>query len=240
FARVIAALVLKEVFMEALTAIKAGTPLINMIKSSFTNAKVEKALVEFAKGKKNINEICNDNSEIFRFKLFLDSLNKASTYEKANVLKDLYLSFDDGEKSDVSDDLFFEIFSILGELSDREIRLLYLLERYYSEDIKNKKNDEKYSKYFLGITDDGFGDGGDSSDSFYYLVSEEMKIEPVLVSGLMVRLERSGLIARTGYNGNAKYQEYTHTILYQEIKSRLIHAMENSYGGHMKMTYDNI
>ncbi|GGI98788.1 hypothetical protein GCM10007978_40730 [Shewanella hanedai] len=226
--------------MDALIALKIANPVINLIKNTFTNCKVESALVELAQGKKNINEICNNHSDIYRFRMLIDSLNKASTLKKANVLKDLYLSFEGEDKTDESDDLFYEILSILGELSEREIRIIYLLELFYNEDIQNKKDDEKYSKYFLEITDEGFGEGGDKSDSFYYFVSEKMEIKPVIIFGLMKRLERSGLIVTTGINGNAKFQEYRHTALYNEIKSRLILAMENSYGEENTLTSDDI
>jgi hypothetical protein len=230
----------KEMSMDILTLYKVAAPAYNIIKSKFTNYKVEKVLIELANGKRDIKEICNNNSEIFRFTTLIDSLNKASTYAKANVLKDLYLSFDGENKSDEVDDLFFEVFSILGELSDREMHLLYLLERYHLKDIKNKRGNALYSKFFEKITDEGFGIGGDVSDSFYYFVSDKMGIEPDNISGLMKRLERSGLIESTGYNGNAKYQEYAHTALYRGIKTRLIVAMESSYGDNGTLTSDDI
>jgi hypothetical protein len=226
--------------MSALTVFKVALPVYNIIKTRFTNYKVEKALIELANGKKNINEICNNHSEVFRFTTLIDSLNKSSTYSKANVLKDLYLTFDGSDNTDEVDDLFFEIFSILGELSDREIRLLYLLERYHSEDIQNKRSVEKYAKYFEEITDEGFGIGGDLSDSFYYFVSDKMNIKPDYIVGLMKRLERSGLIITTVMNGNAKFQEYEHSVLYAEIKTRLIIAMESSYGSSDTLTSDHI
>lgn len=215
-------------------------PVLNLVTKAFTNYKVESALVKLAQGKKDINEICNDHSEIYRFTMLIDSLNKASTLKKANVLKDLYLSFEGADKTDESDDLFYEILSILSELSDREIRLIYLLERFDMEDIQNKKDNTNYSKYFLEITEEGCGVGGDKSDSFYYFVSDQMEIDPVIISGLMKRLERSGLIVEAGINGNAKFQKYQHTALYKEIKSRLILAMENSYGAENSLTSDDI
>lgn len=226
--------------MDILTLYKVAAPAYNIIKSKFTNYKVEKALIELANGKKDIKEICNDNSDIFRFTTLIDSLNKASTYAKANVLKNLYLSFDGENKSEEIDDLFFEVFSILGELSDRELRLLYLLDRYHLENIKSKRGNARYSKFFEKITDEGLGFGGDVSDSFYYFVSDSMGIEPDYISGLMKRLERSGLIEPAESNGNAQYQEYVHTALYRDIKTRLIVAMESSYGENGTLTSDDI
>lgn len=117
---------------------------------------------------------------------------------------------------------------------------MYLLERYVLEDIKNKKDDEKYSKHFEKIPGGGAGFGGDLSDSYYYFVSDKLDISPDYVAGLMKRLERSGLILPTGINANAEWQEYAHTILYSEIKTRLIFAMESSYGNGEKLTSDDI
>lgn len=226
--------------MEYITFFKASAKATSIISSSFRNYRAENALIEAAKGKKNIADICLEHSDLFRFSLFIDSLNKASTYKKANVLKDLYLAFDTEEKNEKNDDIFFEIFSILGELSDREINLLYLLEYYHSEKIKDKRDDPKYSKYFQKITDEEFVPEGASSDSFYYYVSENMDISPEIISGLMKRLERSGLIEPSILDANAKYQEYRHTALYSEIKTRMIIAMENSYGGNQKLNSDVI
>lgn len=226
--------------MEYAALFRGSVKALSIVNSTFRNYKAEKALIEAAEGKRNLTDVCNDHSELFRLSLFIDSLNKASTYKKANILKDLYLAFDAEEKNEKIDDIFFEIFSILGELSDREIHLLYLLERYYSESIKDKRVDPKYSKYFQEITDEGFGQGGALSDSFYYYVSDSLGIPPEIVSGLMKRLERSGLIEPSGLDGNARYQEYRHTALYSEMKTRMIVAMENSYGGSLKLNSDVI
>lgn len=226
--------------MEYATIFRASAKVLAIVNSSFRNYKVERALIEAAEGKRDLADICNDHSELFRFSLFIESLNKASSYRKANVLKDLYLAFDVEEKNEKIDDLFFEIFSILGELSDREINLLYLLECYYSENIKDKRDDPKYSKYFRKITNKGFGQGGALSDSFYYYTSCKLDIPPEIVSGLMKRLERSGLIEPSVLDGNARYQEYRHTALYSEIKTRMIVAMENSYGGNQNLNSDVI
>lgn len=125
-------------------------------------------------------------------------------------------------------------------MSGREIHLLDLLEYYYSENIKNKRNDEKYSKYFLEITGEDFGRGGASSDSFYHYVSEKLNIPSEILSGLMKRLERSGLIEASVLDENARYQGYRHTALYGEIKTRIIVAMENSYGGNEQLGSDVI
>lgn len=87
---------------------KATAKLASIVNSSFINYKAEKALIEMAKGKRDLNEICNSHSEMFRFSLFIDSLNKASTYKKANILKDLYLAFDSEDKNENNDDLFLK------------------------------------------------------------------------------------------------------------------------------------
>lgn len=92
---------------------RAGLVALDIIKKGLTNRKAEKALIDLANGKKDIREIGNDNSEIYRFTLLIDSLNRASTYAKANVLKELYLAFDGDDKAEPNDDLFFEVLSIL-------------------------------------------------------------------------------------------------------------------------------
>ncbi|HBC3597845.1 hypothetical protein [Vibrio parahaemolyticus] len=222
--------------MELMTVFKGATTALSIINSKLTNRKADRALIELANGQKSIKEICNDSNEVFRFTQLIDSLNRASTYAKANVLKDLYLAFDTDEKNEESDDFFFETFSILGELSDREIHILYLLERYHQENIKNKRSDAQYSKYFESITEEGFGVGGSLSDSFYYFAADKLGLEAKFLTGLMKRLERSGLIIQTGIDANARFQEYTHTDLYREIKTRLVIAMENTYGNGEKLT----
>lgn len=221
--------------MELTTILKGATMALNIAKIQLTNRKAEKAIRDLACGKKDLKEVGKDSHEIFRFTLLVDSLNKASTYEKANVLKDLYLAFDTEEKNDDTDDFFFETFSILGELSNREIHILYLLERYHQENIKDKRSDARYTQYFEEITDEGLG--GRPSDSLYYFVSHHLGIETKYLTGLMKRLERSGLIDEsTAIDYNAKFKEYSHTELYREIKTRLIIAMENTYGQTDKVT----
>ncbi len=206
----------------------------------FKNRRVAKVLKDLESGEVSLENIINDENEIYKFTIFLDSLNKASTYAKANVLKDLYLSFNKkNDKEESNDDLFFEFFSILGELSDREVQLLYLLDLYYIDDIKKKPKDPNFSEYFKNISEREF-DGGSNSDSFYYYVSDKMKIEPSIVSGLMCRLQRSGLIESTGIDGNANFQEYRFTALYSEIKTRLFMAMENTYNESLRITASNI
>ncbi|HHC6557923.1 TPA: hypothetical protein ACN36H_004472 [Vibrio parahaemolyticus] len=222
--------------MELMTILKGATIALGIVNSKLTNRKADQAIIDLASGKKDVNEVGKDSNEIFRFTLLVDSLNKASTYAKANVLKDLYLAFDADVKNDETDDFFFETFSILGELSDREIHILYLLERYHLENIIDKHTDPRYAKYFEEITDEGFGMGGTPSDSFYYFAADHLGLETKYLIGLMKRLERSGLIVPTGIDGNAKFQEYSHTELYREIKTRLIIAMESTYGQTKKLT----
>lgn len=217
--------------------IKPSISLLKIIQSKFTNYKVKQVLDDLAKGHKNIEEACKDNSELFRFTTYIESLNKSATYEKANLLTSLYMSMDNDDN--LLDDVFFEIFSILGELSDREIRLLYLLEYYYRIDLKNKKSVPEFSEYFKDIEEAGYS-GGASSDSFYYFVSSRLNINPDIISGLMKRLERSGLIQISGLDASARYQEYIHTALYNQIKYRIILALESSYSDSLKLTADVI
>ncbi len=220
--------------MDIVTFWKTGTAVFSIVNRKLTNYKALKALEALASGEKDLNSICNDHSEIFRFSLLIDALEKSSTYRKANLLKDLYLALDADEKNEKTDDLFYEIFAILGELSDREVHLLYLLDRYYSEDIIHKSSDTQYSKYFELIT---YGlDGGTDSDSFYYFAAELLQVNVEFLPTLMKRLLRSGLITESDFDMQAKFQQYKHTVFYTEIKSRLILAMENSYTGSDRLT----
>lgn len=220
--------------MDIATFCKTGTAVFSIVNRKLTNYKALKALEALASGEKDLNSICNDHSEIFRFSLLIDALEKSSTYRKANLLKDLYLALDADEKNEKTDDLFYEIFAILGELSDREVHLLYLLDRYYSEDIIHKSSDTQYSKYFELIT---YGlDGGTDSDSFYYFAAELLQVNVEFLPALMKRLLRSGLITESDFDMQAKFQQYKHTVFYTEIKSRLILAMENSYRGSDRLT----
>ena len=222
--------------MDSITLFKGAATALNIIKIRLTNRKADKVLNDLASGKKDINEIGMDSHEVYRFTLLIESLNKASTYAKANVLKDLYLAFDADEKSEESDDFFFEVFSILGELSDREIHILYLLEVYHSERIADRRSDAKYSKYFKEMESEGLGFGGSSSDSFYYFAAEKLGLDSKYLTGLMKRLERSGLIISEVFDGNARFKSYVHTELYREIKTRLVMAMENAYGSSERVT----
>lgn len=222
--------------MDLITLFKVSATALNIIDSRLTNRKADMALIDLASGKKDVNEIGRDSHEIYRFTLLVESLNKASTYAKANVLKNLYLAFDGDNKSEKDDDFFFEILSILSELSDREIHILYLLEVYYSEHIADRCSDVKYSRYFKDITSEGLGFGGSPSDSFYYFAAEKLGLDSKYLTGLMKRLERSGLIVLKGGDLHAKFPIYVHTELYREIKTRLIMAMEGTYGDVEKIT----
>ena len=204
----------------------AGTKLASLGYGYFKNKRVEKVLNELANGGLSLEDVINDEEEIYRFTLFIDSLNKASTQAKADVLKNLYLSFQN-EQGELNDDVFYEVFSIIGELSDREIHLLYHLENYHLQNIKNRLREHKFEKYFAQV----IKYGSESSDSFYYYVAEKLKIEPELASGLMRRLERTGLIEIQVADANSRFQEYEHTVLYKAIKSRIMFAIENSYVG---------
>lgn len=218
-------------------------PILKYVYEYHKGKYTKRILEELSNGILNKTEALK-NSEIYKFCLFQDSLERASTYEKANLLKTLYLSLNNEETASCSDDLFFEIFSILGELSDREIKLLYLLEIYSNNKMKDKSSDnEKYGKYFVLMaqnkSNETFGDVA-TSDVFYYFAAEKIKSEPKIVEGLMKRLERTGLITPTGLDCNALFQEYRHTALYSEIRSRIILAMESCYNENLLLTSSDI
>lgn len=173
-----------------------------------------------------LEEALRSDSSIYRFNLFLDALCRASTREKAEALKRVYLAFDgDPRKSGVEfDDVYFEIIGILGELSDREINLLFLIDKYYK--LKTKENDGK----------SGFSANQDGSiinvSYFYSHLGSVVGVTPGVARGLIKRLERTGLIETDGVNSNPYFQEYRPSDLYKEVMRDIYYAIESSYTCH--------
>ncbi|RKF18840.1 hypothetical protein DBZ36_10650 [Alginatibacterium sediminis] len=189
--------------------------------------RTQKTLEKLADGGITIEEAFRSDSQIFRFNLFVESLKKASTDAKANLLKNLYLQCYKEQETESNDDVYYEIFSILGELSDRELRILSLLHQYKDLKIQSKHNDPLYSKYFEHLSTDGLRmPDGTVSDVFYYYASDQLGITAEVLAGLVQRISRTGLLEVTGMDANSSFQEYRFSALYETIRSRLVLEME--------------
>ena len=211
--------------------------LARIIHDHLKNNKAKAVMEALANGKKAKDDLSESDGEVFRFYLLVDAMNKASTYEKINMLKDAYLAFQ--AEPEEQDDLYFEILSILGDLSDREIRLLHLLDIYQQNQIESFVGSDAYNDLLSKVNASRGSFLGDDTDIFYYFASRQLSMTAELASALMRRLERSGLIEPTGINANACFQEYRHTELYKEIKSRLFYAMDSMFCQD-RLTKENI
>ena len=175
-----------------------------------------------------IEEAFRSDSQIFRFNLFAESLKKASTDAKANLLKNLYLQCSREQETESNDDAYYEIFSILGELSDRELRILALLHQYKDLKIMSKCNDPQYSKYFEHLSDEGMRfQTGTVADVLYYYIADNIGLSAEVTAGLVQQISRTGLLEITGMDANSNFQEYHFTALYETIRERLVLEMES-------------
>lgn len=214
--------------------------LVNFGYKYFKSKHTERILRELEEGGISIEDALRAEGDIFKVTTLIDALNKASTYEKANLLKDVYLFFEENfSNNDRYDDIFFETLSILSELSDREIRLIGLLDYFYQNDIENNPDHELYKKYFSLVKENSSW-GGSPFDTFYFIASEKLGVSPDIISGMMSRLTRSGLLKSSGMDGNALYQRYILSALYDEIRTRIIMSMETSYGNSLKLSSRNL
>lgn len=203
------------------TAVKHG---INLYLSRRTKRTLEK----LAAGGITLEEAFRSDSQIFRFNLFVESLKKASTDAKANLLKNLYLQCFHEDETEQNDDAYYEIFSILGELSDRELRILALLHQYKDLNIESKRNDERYSKYFEHLSSEGLRmPEGAPADAFYYFVADKVGLTAEVVAGLVQRISRTGLLETDGIDANSNFQKYRFSALYNTIRERLVLDIES-------------
>lgn len=203
------------------TAAKHG---INLYLSHRTMRTLDK----LAAGGITLEEAFRSDSQIFRFNLFAESLKKASTDAKANLLKNLYLKCFHEDETEQNDDVYYEIFSILGELSDRELRVLALLHNYKDLNIESKRNDERYSKYFYHLSSEGFEmPKGTDCDAFYYFVADKVGLTAEVVVGLVQRISRTGLLETDGIDSKSCFQKYRFSALYNTIRERLVLDIES-------------
>jgi hypothetical protein len=194
----------------------------------YLSRRTEKVLEKLAEGGITIEEAFRSDSQIFRFNLFAESLKKASTDAKANLLKNLYVQCYSEDETESNDDAYYEIFSILGELSDRELRILALFNRYQDLKIVSKRSDPEYSKYFEHLSEEGMRmSSGTVADVIYYYIANNIGISAEVTAGLVQRISRTGLLEVTGMDSNSHFQEYRFTALYNTIRTRLVLEMES-------------
>lgn len=195
--------------------------------SVFKRNKTRRVLEEMQEGGFTIEQAMSTDSEIYHLTTFLDALGKAASYEKATLLKELYLS--ERRADGMSDDLFMEVFSTLAELSDREIFLLHLVDCYDKNTLESALDLKKGTLDNYKPKTQEMGDGVDS-DAFFYLLGNHWGIEPAMVEALLRRLERTGMIYAWGIDGNSLFQVFRPSILYQEVRGRITKAIEEAYG----------